>query len=190
MTKMSRTINQPVRKSPLLIVSLNNKNRLEKKRMMRMSVKKLKNIRDPESLLYKTVLVNNTLERLRNTWNTKSIEMDNKMSNNCINTYTLTHSRYSAEEEQILNRTLLPVNDHNIDVASNSELHNTNYNETSTVEQISSEDEIETVENYENIEEKEISGSNLQIVNFEESFSHIQKDFVTCSNSLHFLIAV
>ena len=75
MTKMSRTINQPVRKSPLLIVSLNNKNRLEKKRMMRMSVKKLKNIRDPESLLYKAVLINNTLESLRNTWNTKSIEM-------------------------------------------------------------------------------------------------------------------
>ena len=98
MTKMSRTINQPVRKSPLLIVSLNIKNRMEKKRMMRMSVKKLKNIRDPESLLYKAVLINNTLESLRNTWNTKSIEMDNKMSNNCINTDIL-HTQNTVQKK-------------------------------------------------------------------------------------------
>ena len=158
--------------------------------MMRMSVKKLKNIRDPESLLYKAVLINNTLESLRNTWNTKSIEMDNKMSNNCINTDTLTHSEYSAEEEQILNRIMLPINDHNLDVSSISELHNSRHNENSKVKQISSEDENETVEKYENIVEKEISGSNLCSVNFEECFSHLQKDFVTCSNNLHFLIAV
>ena len=188
MTKMSRTINQSVRKSPLLIVSFKNKNRMEKKRMMRMSVKKLKNIRDPESLLYKAVLINNTLESLRKTWNIKHIEMDNKMSNNCINADTLTHSRYSAEEEQILNRTLLPI--HSINVPSISELHNTRYNETSMVKQISSEDEIKTVENYENIEEGKNSGSNLKIVNFKESFSDLQKDFVTSSTSLHFLIAV
>ena len=158
--------------------------------MMRMSVKKLKNIRDPESLLYKAVLINNTLESLRNTWNTKSIEIDNKMSNNCINADTLTHSKYSAEEEQILNRILLPIDDHNKDVSSISELHNTRYNETSMVKQISSEDEIKTVENYENIEEGKNSGSNLKIVNFKESFSDLQKDFVTSSTSLHFLIAV
>jgi hypothetical protein len=186
MTKMSRTSNQPVRKSPLLIVSFNNKNRLEKKKMIRMSVKKLKNIRDPESSLYKAVLINNTLESLRNTWNTKSIEMDNKMSNNYINTDTLTHSEYSAEEEQILNRIMLPINDHSLDKQPILKL----YNDTSMVKQISSEDEIKTVENYENIEEKEISSSNLQIVNFKESSSHLQKDFATCSNSLHFLISV
>ena len=63
-----------------------------------MTVKKLKKIKDPETLLHKAVLMNNILECMRNYQNIdiqRNIDAD-------------THSNYSQDEEEILRRIRLP----------------------------------------------------------------------------------
>ena len=70
--------------------------------MMRMSLKKLRKIGDPENLLHRAVLINNTLDYVR-----KSESIENTGSACKMNTYD--HSNYSPEEEQILNSIRLPV---------------------------------------------------------------------------------
>jgi len=70
--------------------------------MMRMSQKKLRKIGDPENLLHRAVLINNTLECIR-----KSESIENTGSPCKMNTYD--HSNYSPEEEQILNSIRLPA---------------------------------------------------------------------------------
>ena len=67
--------------------------------MMRMSLKKLRKIGDPEKLLHRAVLINNTLDCIRN----DGMACKNESS---INTYAA--SNYSTEEEQILNSIQLP----------------------------------------------------------------------------------
>merc|ERR1711970_1235798 len=75
---------------------------LERNKMMRMSRKKLMKIGDPENLLHRAVLINNTLECVR-----KSESIENTGSPYKMNTYD--HSNYSPEEEQILNSIRLPA---------------------------------------------------------------------------------
>merc|ERR1711970_303616 len=99
---MGRANTCPVRKSPILLGSWKNKKILEKNKMMRMSLKKLRKIGDPENLLHRAVLINNTLECVR-----KSESMENTGSPCKMNTYD--HSNYSPEEEQILNSIRLPA---------------------------------------------------------------------------------
>ena len=99
---MGRANTCPVRKSPILLGSWKNKKILEKNKMMRMSLKKLRKIGDPENLLHRAVLINNTLECVR-----KSESIENTGSPCKMNTYD--HSNYSPEEEQILNSIRLPA---------------------------------------------------------------------------------
>merc|ERR1712203_313278 len=99
---MGRANTCPVRKSPILLGSWKNKKILERNKMMRMSLKKLRKIGDPENLLHRAVLINNTLECIR-----KSESIENTGSPCKMNTYD--HSNYSPEEEQILNSIRLPA---------------------------------------------------------------------------------
>merc|ERR1712013_525817 len=99
---MGRANTCPVRKSPILLGSWRNKKILEKQKMMRMSLKKLRKIGDPENLLHRAVLINNTLDYVRKTESNENTGAACKM-----NTYD--HSNYSPEEEQILNSIRLPV---------------------------------------------------------------------------------
>merc|ERR1712062_476421 len=102
MGSMGRANTCPVRKSPILLGSWKNKKILEKHKMMRISLKKLRKIGDPENLLHRAVLINNTIECVR-----KSESIENTGSPCKINTYD--HSNYSPEEEQILNSIRLPA---------------------------------------------------------------------------------
>merc|ERR1712203_830823 len=88
---MGRANTCPVRKSPILLGSWKNKKILEKHKMMRMSQKKLRKIGDPENLLHRAVLINNTLECIR-----KSESIENTGSPCKMNTYD--HSNYSPED--------------------------------------------------------------------------------------------
>merc|ERR1712038_1110818 len=99
---MGRANTCPVRKSPILLGSWKNKKILEKHKMIRISLKKLRKIGHPENLLHRVVLINNTLECVR-----KSESMENTGSPCKMNTYD--HSNYSPEEEQILNSIRLPA---------------------------------------------------------------------------------
>merc|ERR1712062_118067 len=99
---MGRSNTCPVRKSPILLGSWKNKKILEKHKMIRISLKKLRKIGHPENLLHRVVLINNTLECVR-----KSESMENTGSPCKMNTYD--HSNYSPEEEQILNSIRLPA---------------------------------------------------------------------------------
>merc|ERR1712117_216350 len=99
---MGRANTCPVRKSPILLGSWRNKEILEKQKMMRMSLKKLRKIGDPENLLHRAVLINNTLQCVR-----KSESIEDTGSACKMNTYD--HSNYSPEEEQILNSIRLPA---------------------------------------------------------------------------------
>merc|ERR1712150_388266 len=99
---MGRSNTCPVRKSPILLGSWKNKKILEKHKMIRISLKKLRKIGHPENLLHRVVLINNTLECVR-----KSESIENTGSPCKMNTYD--HSNYSPEEEQILNSIRLPA---------------------------------------------------------------------------------
>ena len=96
---MGRTSKDMARKGPILLASWKNKNSFEKHRMMRMSLKKLRKIGDPEKLLHRAVLINNTLDCIRNGGMACRKESS-------INTYVA--SNYSTEEEQILSSIHLP----------------------------------------------------------------------------------
>merc|ERR1711974_470521 len=100
--KMGKASKCPVRKSPILLSSWRNKNSFERHKMMRMSLKKLKKIGDPENLLHRAVLINNTLESVRNLESVESSEHSEKMD-------AFDHSNYSTEEEEILNSIKLPA---------------------------------------------------------------------------------
>ena len=107
MTKISRA--RPVDQSPILLVSMKtSKTSLEKNKMIRMSVKKLKKIGDPETLLSRAVLINNTLECLRNTSIIKAYESKRETCHNNNIKDSFAQSAYSTEEEQVLNRIKLP----------------------------------------------------------------------------------
>merc|ERR1712128_60267 len=98
-TVMGRTSKDMARKSPILLASWKNKNSFEKHRMMSLSLKKLRKIGDPEKLLHRAVLINNTLDCMRNGGMACKKESS-------IDTYAA--SNYSTEEEQILSSIHLP----------------------------------------------------------------------------------
>merc|ERR1711913_201362 len=100
--KMGKASKCPVRKSPILLSSWRNKNSFKRHKMMRMSLKKLRKIGDPENLLHRAVLINNTLESVRNLESAESSEHSEKMD-------AFDHSNYSPEEEEILNSIKLPA---------------------------------------------------------------------------------
>merc|ERR1712147_202237 len=104
MTKTSRA--RPVSQSPILLVSM--KTGLERNKMIRMSVKKLKKIGDPETLLSRAVLINNTLECLRNTSSIKANESKGETCQNNNQKDSFAQSAYSTEDEQVLSRIQLP----------------------------------------------------------------------------------
>ena len=107
MTKTSRA--RPVNQSPILLVSMKtSKTSLEKNKMIRMSLKKLKKIGDPETLLSRAVLINNTLECLRNTGSSKANLSKGETCHNNNKKDTYAQSAYSTEEEQVLNRIQIP----------------------------------------------------------------------------------
>ena len=107
MTKTSRA--RPVNQSPILLLSLKtSKTSLEKNKMIRMSVKKLKKIGNPEALLSRAVLINNTLECLRNTDSIKANLSKRELCHNNNKKDSFTQSAYSTEEEQVLSRIQLP----------------------------------------------------------------------------------
>ena len=119
------------RKSPLLLSS--NRKKLERQKMLRLSLKKLKKIQDCECLLHKTVLISNTILSLRRGANLGDIVDDYDISNNvddydisnnveeddiqnysdkwAISNYSDNYdiSTYSPEEELILNSIKLPA---------------------------------------------------------------------------------
>merc|ERR1712123_533021 len=103
--RMGRTSKNMARKSPILLASWKNKSIFEKHRMVRMSLKKLRKIGDPEKLLHRAVLINNTLECMRNGGTNENTGPDCRKESS-INTYAA--SNYSTEEEQILNSIHLP----------------------------------------------------------------------------------
>merc|ERR1711892_1303041 len=102
---MGRTGKDMARKSPILLASWKNKNSFEKHRMMSLSLKKLMKIGDPEKLLHRAVLINNTLECMRSDGTYANTGPDCRKESS-INTYAA--SNYSTEEEQILNSIHLP----------------------------------------------------------------------------------
>merc|ERR1711872_557766 len=100
--KMGRANSCPVRKSPILLGSLKNKNNFERKKLMRMSLKKRRKIGDPENHLHRAVLLNNTIEFVRKLGSTE------KSESVCdLNEYDTSH--YSLDEEEIFNSIRLPA---------------------------------------------------------------------------------
>merc|ERR1719419_831493 len=95
-----------VRKSPLLIESLKSDKKMGRSKIMKMSSRKLKKIKDPECLLYRTVLINNTVDLLKS----HKTNTDTKLSNTYgqFNEEYQNCSKYSPEEEMILNSIQLP----------------------------------------------------------------------------------
>ena len=70
-----------IHRSPLILSNIKTAKLFDKKKALRLCVKKLKKISDPESKLCKAVLINNTLQSLKND---KEVELqtDHK-KNNC-----------------------------------------------------------------------------------------------------------
>ena len=91
---MTRIFEKRVRKSPILVSSLHKNwdNTGGKQKMIRMSLRKLKKIGDPETFLRRAVLINNTLETVKTVPGGPSLE----------------RSQYSLDEELILSRVILP----------------------------------------------------------------------------------
>merc|ERR1711872_661462 len=98
MSRIQRASQNLARRSPLLLSSCKKKERPERHKMLRLSMKKLRKIRDSECLLHKTVLISNTMESLR--------KGDDEMES-ASNNYDTSH--YSPEEEEILNSIRLPT---------------------------------------------------------------------------------
>merc|ERR1712221_40444 len=77
-----------------------------KKQNYKLSAKKLRKIKDPECLLYRTVLINNTVDLLKS----HKTNTDTKLPNTYgqFNEEYQNCSKYSPEEEMILNSIQLP----------------------------------------------------------------------------------
>ena len=93
---MTKVIEKKVRRSPILVSRFyKDWDTLGKKKMIKMSIKKLKKIGDPESLLCRAVLINNTLESV-------------KRKKYSVPQQSLERSQYNEDEERILNKVILP----------------------------------------------------------------------------------
>ena len=106
-------------KKPLLLSSVKVEKILDKKKAIRMCVKKMKRIADPESKLCKAVLINNTLQLLKKS---EGIKLQSDSKPDCIEmdhfkgvSNSETPSKYSPEDilsEIVLPPPLLPQLDH------------------------------------------------------------------------------
>merc|ERR1711892_1518430 len=103
--RMGRTNKDQARKSPILLSSWKNKNIFEKHKIMRMSLKKLRKLGDPETGLHRAVLINNTLDCMRNGGTKEDTGPVCKKESSFAN---YAASSYSSEEEHILNSIHLP----------------------------------------------------------------------------------
>ena len=78
-----------IQKRPSMLGHPKYRHKEEKKKMLKMSHKKLLNIDDPESLLCKAVLINNTLTHLQNssitvTYNSENEEVSEEETENKV----------------------------------------------------------------------------------------------------------
>ena len=98
--KMTKIVEKKIRKSPILVSRFYKD--WGKKKMIKMSLKKLKKIGDPESsLLCRAVLINNTLETVRS----KKFHGDWRSPGPVT---SLERSQYDEDEQRILNKVTLP----------------------------------------------------------------------------------
>ena len=99
---MTKILEKKVRNSPILVSRLyrNWDTSYGKKKMIKMSLKKLKKIGDPETLLCRAVLINNTLETV------KSAKSPGEMRG--VLEGSLARSQYNEDELKILNKVILP----------------------------------------------------------------------------------
>merc|ERR1711936_1447753 len=98
--KMTKIVEKKIRKSPILVSRFYKD--WGKKKMIKMSLKKLKKIGDPESsLLCRAVLINNTLETVRS----KKFHGDWRSPGPVT---SLERSQYNEDEQRILNKVTLP----------------------------------------------------------------------------------
>ena len=95
-----------MRKSPLLIESLKSETKMGRSKIMKLSAKKLKKIKDPECLLYKTVLINNTVDLLKSHKTYNDLKLPKNYSKFSEDYHIC--SKYNPEEELILNSIQLP----------------------------------------------------------------------------------
>lgn len=95
---MTRISEKRIRKSPLLVSSLHKNWDTfgNKQKMIRLSVRKLRKIGDPETLLCRAVLINNTLETVKNS------------SQSPTSNTNLERSQYNEDEERILSTVRIP----------------------------------------------------------------------------------
>merc|ERR1711953_330645 len=100
--RMTKILEKKVRNSPILVSRLyrNWDTSYGRKKMIKMSLKKLKKIGDPETLLCRAVLINNTLETVKST---KSPGEERGMLDG-----SLERSQYNEDELKILNKVILP----------------------------------------------------------------------------------
>ena len=122
---MTRIFEKRARRSPLLVGSLHkNWDNIGKQKMIRLSIRKLKKLGDPESGLCKAVLINNTLETVKR-----------NSSSSMTNSFDVEQrSQYTSEEERILANVRLQP-EHHQPVGQYNSQHSTN---NSIVEEFSS----------------------------------------------------
>ena len=104
---MTKILEKKVRNSPILVSRLyrNWDTSYGKKKMIKMSLKKLKKIGDPETLLCRAVLINNTLETVKSAKSPGEVRGMLEGS--------LARSQYNEDELEILNKVILPHCDTN-----------------------------------------------------------------------------
>ena len=114
---MTRIFEKRARRSPLLVGSLNkNWDNIGKQKMIRLSIRKLKKLGDPESGLCRAVLINNTLETVKR----------NSSSSSMTNSFDVEQrSQYTSEEERILANVRLQ-SEHHQPVGQYNSQHSTN----------------------------------------------------------------
>merc|ERR1711874_372632 len=100
--RMTKILEKKVRNSPILVSRLyrNWDTSYGRKKMIKMSLKKLKKIGDPETLLCRAVLINNTLETVKSAQSPGEARL---MSDG-----SLERSQYNEDELKILNKVILP----------------------------------------------------------------------------------
>ena len=100
--RMTKILEKKVRNSPILVSRLyrNWDTSYGRKKMIKMSLKKLKKIGDPETLLCRAVLINNTLETVKSAKSPGEVRgmLDE----------SLERSQYNEDELRILNKVILP----------------------------------------------------------------------------------
>jgi len=96
-----------MQKKPLLLCNMKIERILDKKKALRMCVKKLKKISDPESKLCQAVLINNTLQSLKNFEDIK-LQNGKKSVDKMMETLPTAPNQPGFSPEDILSEIVLP----------------------------------------------------------------------------------